>query len=230
MKINRNKLYKLYINQKLSLNKIADLFKCSDVNIYYYMKKFNIKLRKLGTFRPWNFAGGSRRFPKCKDCNKRLSRIDAIRCKKCDLKFRRGINGRNYKQGLSKCIDCKKELTHYRNNIRCWKCNVIFWKSNPDKCPAFIHGKSKEPYAFEFTRELKESIRKRDNYICKLCNEKIINNTKEYFLAVHHIDYNKQNCNKDNLISLCGGCNSKVNINRKKWIKYFRKLINTKRR
>jgi hypothetical protein len=218
-------LYKLYHIKKLSTYKIAKVYKVSAECIYYRLKKFNITLRHLKGNHSWNFIGGRKRFPKCKDCNKRLTRMDALRCKKCDLFFRIGINGRNYKGlKISKCQDCGIELS--RNTVkRCRKCNVAFWKFNPHKHPAYINGKSKEPYAFEFTKELKESIRKRDNYICKLCNKKIINNTKKYFLAIHHIDYNKKNCKESNLISLCGGCNSKVNTDRKYWIKYFKKLI-----
>jgi hypothetical protein len=224
MKINRNYLYNLYIKQKLSLSKIARLLNCSDVNVYYYMKKFDIELRHLKGNHPWNFKGGKNRFSNCKDCGKKLSSLKAIRCKKCDIKFRKGINGRNYKGIKHLCIDCKIQLKNIYSK-RCHKCNTIFWRLNPSKHPAYIHGKCREPYAFGFTRKLKESIRKRDNHICQLCNKKIIHNTKEYFLAIHHIDYNKKNCKETNLISLCGGCNSKVNYDRNKWMKYFKILI-----
>jgi hypothetical protein len=218
-------LYNLYHIKKLSTYKIAKIYKVSAECIFYRLKRFNIKLRTLKGNHSWNFKGGKSRFPNCKDCGIRMSRLDAIRCKKCDLKFRKGINGRNYKGlELPKCIDCNKKLSR-KTAKRCVKCNVIFWKLNPRKHPAYIHGKSKEPYAFGFTRELKVKIRKRDNHTCKLCNKQIISNTKEYFLAVHHIDYDKNNCKEDNLISLCGGCNSKVNHNRNKWIKYFKKII-----
>ena len=178
-----------------------------------------------GDYSGLNHPNFKRGFPLCIVCDKKLSDYSCKRCDKCNSIYLSGKNSPNFKGGLSKCVDCGK-LTSSHLSKRCWNC---FLKHNQGKKhPCYIHGLFKYPQ--KFNNKLKESIRKRDNYICKLCNEKIINNTKEYFLAVHHIDYNKQNCNKDNLISLCGGCNSKVNINRKKWIKYFRKLINTKRR
>lgn len=78
-------------------------------------------------------------------------------------------------------------------------------------------GKSFEPYSIDWTNELRISIRERDRYICQLCGEK----QGDRAHSVHHVDYNKKNCNPDNLITLCVGCNSKVNKNRKYWTNYF---------
>ena len=39
--------------------------------------------------------------------------------------------------------------------------------------------------------------------------------------SVHHIDYNKQNCKENNLITLCLQCNNRVNSNRNYWKEYF---------
>lgn len=80
-------------------------------------------------------------------------------------------------------------------------------------------GTSFEPYPNDWTETLKRSIRERDNYTCQLCGQ--------YGNNVHHIDYNKKNCNPNNLITLCRGCNSKVNFNRKYWIKCFGILCKT---
>ena len=80
-------------------------------------------------------------------------------------------------------------------------------------------GISFEPYTFNFNKELKELIRKRDNYRCQLCGMPELENIKK--LCIHHIDYNKKNCSPDNLISLCGNCNPKVNFNRDYWTNYF---------
>lgn len=38
---------------------------------------------------------------------------------------------------------------------------------------------------------------------------------------VHHIDYNKLNCNPNNLITLCKSCHMKTNFNREYWLDYF---------
>ena len=81
-------------------------------------------------------------------------------------------------------------------------------------------GISFEPYSTNWTKELKIKIRERDNYICQKCSQ--------YGNVVHHIDYNKKNCNPQNLITLCRRCNSKVNFNREFWKKHFKIIIKTK--
>lgn len=81
----------------------------------------------------------------------------------------------------------------------------VFWKG----------GISKEPYPFEFTKDLKTYIKFQYFNICQLC-EKL---SKK--LLVHHIDYNKKNISHKNLIPLCRSCHSKTNSNRKFWQNYF---------
>lgn len=57
-------------------------------------------------------------------------------------------------------------------------------------------------YGGEFTDELKKEIRLRDKFECQLCN-------KKRSAVVHHIDHNKLNNNKTNLITLCRSCHSR---------------------
>lgn len=85
-----------------------------------------------------------------------------------------------------------------------------------ERNPNWQGGIARLPYPFDWTETLKRSIRQRDNYTCQLCSEE--------GTYVHHIDYNKRNCNLDNLITLCTSCHSKTNYHRKYWIKYFRGL------
>jgi len=79
-------------------------------------------------------------------------------------------------------------------------------------------GLSFEPYPKEFNEKLKYEIKERDNFQCKRCESNEI-------LHVHHIDYNKDNCEKSNLITLCNKCHSKSNSNRDYWYAYYRYLI-----
>jgi hypothetical protein len=78
-------------------------------------------------------------------------------------------------------------------------------------------------YPKNWKDSLKEEIRKRDKYNCQLC--KINQNTQRRKLDVHHIDYNKKNCEFKNLISLCQKCHLRVNTNRNYWAKYFKKGV-----
>jgi len=70
-------------------------------------------------------------------------------------------------------------------------------------------------YGIEFDNNLKEQIRFRDKYQCQLCGCPQLENGRQ--LDVHHIDYNKKNCNSSNLISLCMKCHRKTNFNRSEW-------------
>ncbi len=81
-------------------------------------------------------------------------------------------------------------------------------------------GISKIPYTQDWTNLLKEAIRQRDNYTCQICctHQDDLARTMD----VHHIDYNKENCDPVNLITLCRSCHMKTNRKREKWISFFR--------
>lgn len=86
-----------------------------------------------------------------------------------------------------------------------------------EKCNFWKGGISFRPYAVDWTRTLRRSIRERDKYTCFICKEM---QTEKVF-SVHHIDYNKLNCDPKNLITLCSSCHSKTNSNREYWYQYF---------
>lgn len=48
-------------------------------------------------------------------------------------------------------------------------------------------------------------------------------------LHIHHIDYDKKNCNRDNLIPLCNKHHSTVNTNRQYWKKIFIGIVARKK-
>ena len=145
------------------------------------------------------------------------------------------IDGRTLKTYY--CIDCGKELSKsaYQGAKRCKSCENKRRYKNPEnhpnynkkhpginlgrKNPNYIDGRKLLKYPSEFNTNLKEFIRKRDNYICQKCGKIQKNHCRK--LAVHHIDYNKFNCKKNNLISICNKCNAKVNFNRDYWYSYF---------
>jgi len=78
-----------------------------------------------------------------------------------------------------------------------------------DKSSQWQGGISFEEYPREFNDERKERIRERDGHVCQCCGRTKEEEGRE--LAVHHIDYDKRNCNDDNLITLCCRCNAKAN-------------------
>lgn len=89
--------------------------------------------------------------------------------------------------------------------------------------PMWQGGLSFLPYLPSWTISLKNKIRNRDNYTCQNppCN---LNNSKSK-LHVHHLDYNKKNCDSFNLISLCKQCHGKTINNRKHWYKFYSEIM-----
>ena len=77
-------------------------------------------------------------------------------------------------------------------------------------------------YPRKWTEILKDSIRCRDNYICQECGthqDELTGRSKK--LDVHHIDYDKENCDPDNLVSLCRKCHIITNFDREHWYNHF---------
>jgi 5-methylcytosine-specific restriction endonuclease McrA len=85
------------------------------------------------------------------------------------------------------------------------------------KHPNWQGGKSFESYSVDWQETLRRSIRERDKYICKICGL----SQGDIAHDVHHIDYNKNNCDPNNLITLCHSCHSKTNYKRDYWKQYF---------
>jgi hypothetical protein len=88
-------------------------------------------------------------------------------------------------------------------------------------------------YNENFNEKLRNKIRKRDNYLCQ--GENCSMTQEEHFivygrdLEVHHIDYNKLNCEEHNLITLCKQCHIRTNYNRDYWKEYYGGILNGKR-
>lgn len=178
----------------------------------------------------------------CIDCGNKVSDYRKTRCMSCFLVW---LHNKNFKGGKSKCIDCGKQVTQY-GLVRCHSCEnkrrwtnksykkntrkniskaqIALYKKYPYKHPRWTGGISKEGYPYEFTDELKELIRKECNYICQYCGLKQENHfrgKKNIRLTVHHIDYNKLNCKRTNLICLCSQCNLNANNDRDFWVSYY---------
>jgi hypothetical protein len=171
---------------------------------------------------------------KCINCKKILIDYRSKRCHSCEIKRRykegiinnRGQNNPSHIDGrtLKKyyCIDCKITEISYPTwkygKKRCKPCSSKYTSINlPHNFGKdgsnYIHGNGYTPYPIEFNDNLKIKILQRDNYICKKCSK--IGKT------IHHIDYNKDNCKKSNLITLCNKCNGNVNSDRDYWYAYF---------
>ena len=128
-----------------------------------------------------------------------------------------------------KCISCSKinnQLAKGYHHTKETK-EILRQHSSGKNNTNWKGGISDNPYPKIFNKELKEQIRNRDNYTCQNCGMTeeehliVIGN----ILSVHHIDYNKENCKKNNLITTCLQCNVRANYNRKQWKKFYQEKM-----
>ena len=181
----------------------------------------------------------------CLKCNKKLHyKNKSGLCGSCSQKNRfktpqdnpRYIDGRRSKDYYCSCGKTVSYISILRkkDKAKCASCaklgsNNSFYKKihtrKSRRLNSLSHGGTGIPYekigyGIAFTKGLKEQIRFRDCYKCKLCGCSQLENNGS--LDVHHIDYNKQNNDCNNLIALCKGCHMKTNYNRKYWTEIFK--------
>lgn len=138
---------------------------------------------------------------------------DSLKGRKLSNDTKRKISNGN--KGKVVSIETRRKMS--KTWIRIFK--------DPQKHPGWQGGKSFEIYPSEWTEELREGIRERDNYECQHpgCRSDAFGSEEE--LNIHHIDYIKKNCDPDNLISLCRSCNVRVNADRSYWEAVFKNII-----
>lgn len=140
------------------------------------------------------------------------------------------LKGNKYSLGKHLTEETKKKLSlAHKGHITSEETKRKIGLSNSisqkgEKSSLWKGGISFEPYGLEFNNQLREQIRKRDNYTCQEC--KHIQKQLGYKLHIHHIDFNKKNNSPNNLISLCRNCHAQTNFNRDNWTTYFQNKIN----
>ena len=97
---------------------------------------------------------------------------------------------------------------------RCSGKNSNFWRGGGSS--------NRQKYPSDWTNELRESIRNRDDRKCQFQDCEYNDTKNKIKLSVHHIDGNKNNCQEYNLISLCNSHHRTIeNSNPSLWIDYF---------
>jgi len=141
----------------------------------------------------------------------------------CQLKY---LHKKNDKGQYLICVVCGKKKKVFPARIKAGlvccsrKCQWI--NRRGEKNPTWNGGTSREPYGLEFGLRLKEEIRKRDNYICQIAICGLVQNGRKF--PIHHIDYDRKNNDKFNLITLCNHHHSRTNYDRDYWQIYLQNL------
>jgi 5-methylcytosine-specific restriction endonuclease McrA len=111
-------------------------------------------------------------------------------CKYCSKNFKEYKSRVKGNRGIFCCKDCYNK----------WFSDFVKIKENALR---WIDGKSFLPYPPEFNRRLKAEIKERDNFTCQYCGSK-------EKLSIHHMDFDKNNNDRSNLITACTSCNSSI--------------------
>jgi hypothetical protein len=153
----------------------------------------------------------------------------------CSIECRtqaKGWNNRPPQPVKVQCSYCKKELDilpcmdrlyddHFCKGTDCmakWKEENVKGDANPN----WKGGISYEPYPPIFAdKRFKAGIRERDNFTCQNPQCSGVDSV----LTIHHIDYRKENCEPENLITLCRACNSFANKDRSFWQAGYEAII-----
>ncbi len=218
MRMTKEFLIKEYIKNKKTGQQTGNLIGCSKSTISKYLKKYNIKTRNH------------------KEANKGIYKYNISK----EFLLDEYINNKKPTTQIAKIVGCswatiRNRMIEYNILIRTkseagkGKNNPNFGKRGKDSSN-YIDGRSSEIYPSEYTSYLRKKIRERDNFECQECDMTEEEHLSVYgrVLDIHHIDYNKQNCNENNLITLCHQCNLRANYNRKYWKNYYQEIIYVK--
>lgn len=117
-------------------------------------------------------------------------------CKHCGVKFKIDKNIRKY---------CSQECYHsdvdhnYTEGMRWTLSKEICDKKRGKNNPAYIDGRNARGYGYGWIDNLRNNVKKRDNYTCQNCG--VMDD-----LVVHHIDSDKHHNVMENLVTLCRSC------------------------
>lgn len=153
----------------------------------------------------------------CVECNKEFQHYGShFLCSKvCTShylsKTRIGENNPAWKEKTkTSCLGCNKEFFYGRDGLEKGRerkfCSMSCFRRNQDKNDSLPKIPCKYPREF---RKIVKKIREKYNHCCFLCGKTKEENTEN--LSVHHIDYNKHNCDENNLVPLCRRCHSFTN-------------------
>lgn len=160
--------------------------------------------------------------------NKGLGKETDIRvCHSEEAKEKIRKNHARYWEGKKRDLETKKKVSD--TVLKLWTNPEYREKHEGENHPQWSYGASFLPYTQDWTEDLKDSIRKRDDYQCKICL--LSQEEQGRKLDVHHIDYDKTNCDPSNLVSLCDSCHAKTGFgNRERWKMFFYKRTDRARR
>ena len=205
-----------YVKEGLNLAQIAGVADCSVETIRTWLKRHGIPVRGYAEVTKIRWDRGE--FDSEEVRRKHSTALKRVWESEKRRRKTSGKNNYNWRGGPVKCA-CRAcggefevaqwDLEHRegRGSFCSLGCKYRWYTG--ERNWAWKDGISFEPYGLEWTKKLRQSIRKRDNHQCAICSKPA--------RCVHHIDENKQNNNPANLITLDKHCHAKVHHNMEWW-------------
>jgi hypothetical protein len=217
--VTKQQLENLYTGQSLTVRQCAEsLGMPTHGGVQWLLKKFNIERRPSG-FQVGNRKKGDR-LPEAHGSWK--GGKQSVPCTQCEaelFRFPSLINEKNFCDdacyGKWRSENFKGEANPNHGN------SALAGEANPN----WKGGIACEPYApIWVDKRFKAGIRERDSFTCQNpdCRK------DDDGLVIHHIDYDKKNCEPKNLITLCRACNGRANFNRDFWQAGYSEIIRLK--
>lgn len=233
--INKKLLIKYYQNYKLNTRLVGKILKVCHVTILHWLKKFNIPIRTKSEVLTGRIMSKASRLKmsiahkgipyrlKGKSYEEIHGKKEAKRLKTNLIRKQTGLFGifsRRWTGGYPICKICGNRTKSRYSKI----CSDCFKGPNT---PNWHEGISFLPYSKKFTPSLKLEIRTRDNFTCQCCQITEKEHLKRFkkVLTIHHINYNKLDCSKENLITVCHICNNIANGQRDYWYAYYKYIM-----
>jgi len=177
-----------------------------------------------------SWKGGKKEY-KCDYCGKLFfrnkchqDRTNKNACSvECRHKLHKGFNSPKKHRIKVNCLQCGIEFELipcriHEKNFCNQKCFGEYHRGKNSSL--WVNGNTEYEYPRIFSNKLKDTVRERDEKKCVLCGLDELKNERK--LSVHHIDYDRENCSMNNLVSLCDVCHGKTHGNRNYWIEYFK--------
>jgi hypothetical protein len=170
-------------------------------------------------------------YPKCPECNAQLKSYKSKRCPSCAAKqkhivyrdtYRQMYDDPEWREGLRERTTELWQTEEYREKIFAIIRSNEYRQAMSDRFvgennPNWHDGASLNSYNWEFNPELKMAVRTRDGFQCQLCGCP----EKDHAHDCHHINYDKDNNEPENLVTLCRSCHSQTNCSREFWQRHF---------
>lgn len=217
-------------------------------------EKINTKLKSLRILKPELFSNQPRKGTKSflgkhhsEEIKARLAELNSARGlwkgNKNPSRFRRGKEWEEI-WGYEKAIEMKikkRKSVKANPNFGSWMKGCAFFKGKKHseetkkklkaswyhqnkqmgRNPNWRGGLSFIPYSLQWDKSLKRYVRESYDFTCQMCERK----QNVPALDVHHIDYDKKNCDVSNLLPLCKDCHLNTNKYRDFWKKVLPSLV-----